>query len=140
MFSGSFPPGALEVFEGHELVDFVRIAEAVLHQAHHHAAGEVLVALADVHVAGLDAGHRVQPLRHRLEVRRAVVGGVVRRGRLAVVGALRRGQQICGLLLKVAGPLGGRQHERGGAVVLQAAVEQVERLHDPARVVVVLSG
>ena len=40
------------------------------------------------------------------------------------------------MLAQVAGALGGDEDQRGGAVVLQAAVEEPEGLHDPARGVV----
>ena len=50
--------------------------------------------------------------------------------------ALRGAEDIDGLLAQVARPLGGHEDHRGGAVVLLAAVVEVERLDDPARGVV----
>jgi hypothetical protein len=57
-----------------------------------------------------------------------------------MLGALRDPEKIGRALRQIAGAIRGHHHDGGGAVVLQAAVEEPERLHDPARGVVGLGG
>jgi hypothetical protein len=134
------PGGGQEVLHHEEIVGLLRGEEAVLDQAHEHAAGEVLVALHHVHVARAEARHLVELRRHRGEGRRGVEWRVVGARGVPVLRALRGAQEIGRARLEIARPLGGDDHERGGAVVLHAAVEEAEGLHDPARGVVRLRG
>ena len=57
---------------------------------------------------------------------------VERAGSVACAEALRSGEDRHGLLAQVACALGRRHDDRGGAVVLGAAVVEMERLDDPA--------
>ncbi len=47
---------------------------------------------------------------------------------MTIVGALRRGHYVGGLLLGVARAIGGGHYQRGGAVVFHATVVEMERL------------
>ena len=71
-----------------EVVRLARREEAVLDQAHQHAAGEVLVALHHVDVLGLHLSHVVKLRRHGGEARRRVEGSIVPARGVAVLGAL----------------------------------------------------
>ena len=101
--------------------------------------GEVLVELGDRDVGRRDAGALPQ---HPPDV--AVVGGrevglVERADAVAVLEAVGGGDDGDAGPAQVAGPLGRRHDDRRGAVVLRAAVVEVERLGDPARRVVLLA-
>ena len=125
--------GPLEVAVGDEVVELLRLAEAHLGDGHQHRAGEVLVELGDVDVGGLHAGPLPQ-----LSPDVAVVGGgearLVERGdAVAMVEAVGGGHdRDTGALAKVARPLRRGDDDRRRAVVLRAAVVEVERLGDPA--------
>ena len=108
----------------------------MLDEAHEHAAREVLVALDDVDVGRRHPGHRVEVRRHRREARSRVERGVVDRGAVTMFRTLRHAEHVDPLLAQVARTFGGHQDERRSAVVLEAAVEEPERLDDPARRVV----
>ena len=114
------------------LVAAVRRAEAVLDEAHQHPAGEVLVALQHIDVAGAHPGHLVEARGEGLEGRSGVVWRVVHRRTGAEVGADGGAEQVGGRMGDVLGAFGGHQHHGGGAVVFQAAVVEVKGFDDPA--------
>ena len=115
------------------------MTKTVLDETCHHGAGEVFIDLRDIDVARLDSRHRVEPRRERLEIRGRVIGSVFGGGALPEIGTLRRSHHVRGLLLQVARAVRAGQDHGGGAIVLHAAVVEMERLDDPSRLVVGLA-
>ena len=110
---------------------FALFAEPVVLDGHHHQGREVLVKLRHVHVFWPNSGHSPEGVRESV-----VVGvdhaAVHRAGAVAKAAALGGGHEVSWRLFHVPGPLGRCQNHSGGAVSLLAAVEQMERLGDPA--------
>jgi hypothetical protein len=57
---------------------------------------------------------------------------------MAIVSSGRRAEKVCGRVRKIPGALGRDQDDGSGAVVFHAAIEQPKRLHDPARLIILL--
>ncbi|OPZ79350.1 MAG: hypothetical protein BWY79_00475 [Actinobacteria bacterium ADurb.Bin444] len=108
----------------------------MFHDRHQHSAREVFVTLEDIDILGSQSGHRVQARRRRLEVGRGVVGRIVYSGRLPVARALYGRQHVRGLLSQSLGPFSRYHDQRRRPIVLHTAVVKMERLHNPARLVV----
>ena len=132
--------GRNQVLEREQFVCLLGSTEAVLDDGHHHAAGEVLVALQHVDVPGGHLGHLVQPRRQRGEAGGRVQRRVVARGAGAVLGSGGGPQQVHRCVRQVADTFGGHHDERRRAIVLHAAVVEAMRLDDPPCLVVGLRG
>ena len=98
----------------------------------------MVVELRTVEVVRPDAGGAVEGFGERPGVAGRVVllRHIVHRPRATAVpraGPLRRRGHVDGPMAQVARPLGRHEHERAGAVGLEAAVEEAERLDDARR-------
>ena len=112
------------------------LAEAVVFQRHEHGVGVAVVQLANIDVLGADAGHAEHRLRGqaraRLRLRR--VARASRVARMALAHAPHPHRRLRHLLRLV-----GRTDDHGhGPIRDEAAVQQVQRCHDPAGSVVLL--
>ena len=136
VFSGNTPLGARKLSSVKNSPAVSQRAEAVVDECGDGRAGEVLVDLGDVDVGGPVPGLGPQPPGDAFEARRPVrldaLVTVTPRG----TGTVRRRQHVRRAVREIAGPLGRGEDERHRSVVLPRAVEQVERLGDPARFVV----
>ena len=132
---GSSASGVGWVF-GVEADRLARLGQAVVLDRAQDGVGVAVVELADVDILGSDAGHLVGGLAGdgRTGGRADFDFGV---GEVAGV-ALSHAPDVGGRGLEVAGAFCRRHDRADGAVGDEAAVEQVERFHDPAGVVVVL--
>ena len=105
-------------------------------QRHHHAAGEVFIALNDVDVGGSDPGHAVERRCERFETGAGILRRIVRHRSTAISSAGGRTENIGRLAAEIPDTFLGYENDGGGAVIFHAAIVEVKRLGDPARGVV----
>ena len=135
MFVGSEPPGP-ELAVRDERAAFALRAEAVVLERDEDGVRVAVVELEHVDVVERDAGHAQRELAGAPG---AGVDGRLAPGALVVAGSgLAEAEQVHRRLAQVARALGRGDDDGDGAVRDQAAVEQVQRLDDPARRVVVV--
>jgi len=135
-------PAQLEVAAPHEVLGLAAPAEAELLELHQHEGREVVVEDGGLDVAGADPRRLVELARHQAHLGQArdVLSVVARHHLLVVAGALGGGPDHGGELAQAARPLEARHHHRHRAVALLAAVQQAQRLLDPAGILVLLQG
>src|SRR5690606_13780012 len=107
-----------------------------------HQRGEVVVEHGGVDVGRAEPALRVHLTADQAHLRDAGDLGAVVAGHhvLVVAGTLGGGEDQRGRVRQVAGPFGGDDDQRLPAVALLAAVEQAQRLGDPAGGLVVGEG
>src|SRR5262245_11270134 len=116
----------------HVVAPLALLAEAVLLELEHRGERERVVGTRDVHVLGRDPGLSEDDVLGVIAGHAAdrAVGPVKVRARLA--DSPGHAHHVDGTGPEVAGTLGRRHDHAGGVVGLEAAVEQVQRLDDPA--------
>jgi hypothetical protein len=129
-------PAGPERAGGGQRPAFALRAEPVVLQRHQHRVGVAVVDLAHADVTGTDAGHG-----HGGRARDGCAGGQPELAapfhRLAGM-ALPPAPDVHRRLGQPGGPLGAGHHHRHASVGDQAAVQQVQRLDDPARSLMVV--